>query len=572
MSFLRSVVLASLACSPCIGAEPSWVSQAALATTEFKRTWVFFRDKALTPDSRDAALRMLAETYDHHAILRRQLRRTDPGLFDDRDLPIAEPYLDAIRASGATVHIESTWLNAVSIIADPAAVDRIRALPFVLRVQPVRGGARIEPTDPRAPEQPLNISFMPRGPSPEGAAAPQQAQIGLNMLHSQGFTGTGVIIGILDSGFKRTHVAFNQPGHVVQVVAEHDFVFNDNQTANEPEDDPTQHNHGTYCLGLIGAYLPGTYMGGAYDASFILCKTEDVRSETPIEEDNYVAGLQYIEAHGGDMATASLGYIDWYTQADLNGATAVTTIGVNVATANGLICCNAAGNEGHDANPATNHLIAPADALKVITVGAVDSSGASASFTSDGPSADGRVKPEVLAWGVNNVLIRAGNDTDLTSGSGTSFATPLAASVVACLLQAHPTWTVAQMRGYLFTSADYYVANHTFEPAYVRGYGIINGASAVQGDCNRDGLSDAAQLDAGTLGDCNHNGLPDACEPPCRPDFDGSGCLNVNDIFAFLTAWFAHDPRADYDADGAISIQDVFAFIAGWFGGCSGSW
>jgi hypothetical protein len=325
-------------------------------------------------------------------------------------------------------------------------------------------------------------------------------------------------------------------------------------------------------LGLVGAYLPNTYVGGAYGASFILCKTEDVRSETPIEEDNYVAGLQYIEAHGGDMATSSLGYIDWYTQANLDGATAITTIGVNIATANGLIFCTAAGNSGHDADPATSHLIAPADAPGAITVGAVDSAGAIASFSSDGPSASGRVKPEVLAWGVNNIIIRVGNDTDLTSGSGTSFATPLAASVVACLLQAHPTWTVAQMRAYLFTTADYYAANHTFEPTHVRGYGIIGGVAAAQGDCNHHGVADAGQIASGALGDCNHNGVPDVCDPVCRADFDGSGCLGIADIFGFITAWFAHDPRADYNADLAITVADVFDFIAGWFAGCGGMW
>jgi subtilisin family serine protease len=341
---------------------------------------------------------------------------------------------------------------------------------------------------------------------------------------------------------------------------------------NEAADDPSQHNHGTYTCGLIGAYLPGTYTGGAYDASFILCKTEDVRSETPIEEDNYAAGLQFIEAHGGDLMSSSLGYIDWYTQADLNGHTAVCTQAVNVAIANGLICMTAAGNEGHDADPAVSHFISPADAPKVITCGAVDSSGAIAYFSSDGPSADGRVKPEVLAWGVNNIIVRVGNDTDFTSGSGTSFATPTTAAAVACLLQAHPTWTVAQMRAYLFTTADYYAAHHTFEPTYVLGYGIVRADVAVLGDCNHDTIADAGQIASGALGDCKHDGVPDVCRPPCTVDFNNSGCVEVGDIFAFLALWFARDTRADFNHDLSVNTADIFAFLGGWFAGCTGAW
>lgn len=116
--------------------------------------------------------------------------------------------------------------------------------------------------------------------------------------------------------------------------------------------DSGQHWHGTAILGTIGAYKPDTLIGGAYDAAFYLAKTEDITREEPIEEDFYVAGLQWIEANGADLATSSLGYIDWYTQDDLDGETATTTIAVNIATANGLACCTAAGNGGHDNAPA----------------------------------------------------------------------------------------------------------------------------------------------------------------------------------------------------------------------------
>src|SRR5262249_43544285 len=160
--------------------------------------------------------------------------------------------------------------------------------------------------------------------------------------------GAGVRIGILDTGFQRTHACFNNPSHPLQVIAEYDFVMGDPNTAPQAGDNPSQHAHGTMILGCLGAYAPGDLIGGAYDAAFILCKTEDINSETPGEEDNYVAGLQFIEAHGGDVATASLVYSDWYTYSQFNGSTAPATIAVNMATANGLFCCNAVGNSGHD--------------------------------------------------------------------------------------------------------------------------------------------------------------------------------------------------------------------------------
>jgi len=558
------------------------------------KLWVFFPDKgSMSAADKATALAHTAETYNPRSVQRRQLRRTDPGLFDQRDLPIAASYLAQVTNTGATVHVTSTWLNAVSVYATIEQARAIASLPCVSRIEPVRGGVRREalPVDsftPQGADAPEREP-APRGALPlEGIAFNQLAQIGVTSLHASGFTGQGVIVGILDTGFKRTHAAFNQPGHVLHVVAEHDFVFNDGNTTNEAGDAPDQHNHGTYCLGLIAAYKPGEYTGAAFDASVILCKTEDVRSETPIEEDNYVAGLQFIEANGGDLATASLGYIDWYSQSDLNGATAVTSIAVNIATANGLICCNAAGNEGHDSDTATNHLIAPADAYKVLTVGAVDSGGSIAGFSSDGPSVDGRVKPEVLARGVNNPIVRVGNDTDYTSGSGTSFATPLVAGTVACLLQAHPGWTVDQMRAYLITSGSYYVAHHTFEPTFVEGYGIINAAIALQQDCNNNTINDAVEIAAGTLMDCNGNGVPDLCDidlgplarfsadanhdgrpdecPNCAADWNHSGTVNSQDFFDFIAAFFANN--ADFNMNGQTTSQDFFDFLAAFFVGC----
>lgn len=485
------------------------------------RGWVFFTDKALADEgARSSALAEARARLSPRAIERRRARRSLPGLVDEHDVALAPAYLDAVRATGAEIRVESRWLNAVSVRGTLAQLEALTELPFVERVTPVRRGVlgddlEAEPYVPPGEVQARGGFY--------GASEAQLQQIGLTDLHARGFTGGSVVIGILDTGFHRGHEAFNQGGHVVDVLAEYDFVDDDGNTDIEVGDPSSQHSHGTYILGTIGAYLPNELVGGAFDASFILCKTEDTTNEYQQEEDFYAAGLEFIEMNGGDLATSSLGYIDWYTQSDLDGQTAVTTIAVNVATANGMACLTAAGNSGHDANPGTSALIAPADALQVITCAAVDSSGVVASFSSDGPSADGRLKPELAATGVSTNTVCAFTDTDcLTTVSGTSLSTPLLAALVACVLDAHPEFPVDQLRARLFRTGSFFLANGFTDPFYILGWGIPD-ADRAAFDCNGNGLDDDDDIAMGTERDCNGNGLPDSCDVADGISLDGNG-------------------------------------------------
>jgi subtilisin family serine protease len=490
--------------------------------------WVYLTDKGSQAEVA-AAVDRLHETYDVRAIQRRLLRRTDPGLFDERDLPVRALYRDAVLATGAKIRIESKWLNAISVEATPDQLAAIRAMPQTARITPVRAGERRNESTESPVETPV---YNDRGFY--GIAEAQNAQMNLLGLHALGFTGDGVIIGVLDTGFYRDHSAFHTPGHQLNVIAERDFINNDLNTSIEASDNSEQHRHGTWILSTIGAYAPDTYVGGAYDASFVLCKTEDVTSETPIEEDYYVAGLEFAEAHGADMTTSSLGYIDWYTQADLDGITAVTTIGVNVANANGVHCVTAAGNEGHDADPLTSTIIAPADAPRVITCGAVDINGNIAGFSSSGPTADGRVKPEILACGVNTQVISSRTTDTYGQVSGTSLSTPLVAAAVACLIEAHPGWSVDQMRRAIMLTAGDWTANGVTDPLNIRGYGIINALAALNG--------------------------------VCPADMNADGGVDGDDVIAFFTRWDAN--QADFDGSGGTDGDDVIAFFARWDAGC----
>ncbi|MDX2131264.1 MAG: S8 family serine peptidase [Planctomycetota bacterium] len=501
---------------------------AAFEERDELKVWVMFVDKGVAPGAAmQAALAGLEATYPARAVERRRLRRSDPGLFDERDLPVHAGYTAQLGALGVRVLRESRWANAASVRVTRVQAEQIAALPFVRSIEPVRWGRGVRPVEVVPAAHSTSGGYGAR--DMYGRSSAQLAQINLPALHGQGFTGQGVIVGILDTGFRRDHAAFNFPGHVLPVVAEHDFIDDDTNTGPQAGDHPDQHSHGTLILGCIRAYQPNELVGGAYDASVILAKTEDIASETPIEEDNYVAGLEFIEFHGGDLATSSLSYIDWYTQADLDGVTAVTSIAVNVATANGLHCLTAAGNAGHDDNPATSTLGAPADALRVITCGAGRSDGTSSGFTSSGPTADGRVKPEVLARGSGTATVSSSSTTGFALANGTSLSTPLVAAAVACIVQARPTWTVDQMRAAIFSNATDYVATGMTDPLFIRGYGFIDAAATVgpicDPDVNQDGNVDQddvaclAQVIAG-----------DASCSSGDPDFNQDGNADQDDV------------------------------------------
>lgn len=498
--------------------------------------WVFFSDKGLVNLDNDLA--ELELTYNERSITRRQLRRTALGLFDAHDLSLNISYVADVRSTGAQLRVQSRWLNAVSAAATMDQINQIASLPFVEHIQPVRRTAASDlqergmgaPRGSQAADHALG-NF-------HGQTHDQLALINHVALHEQGLTGRGVIVGVLDTGFRRSHAAFNRSYKPLSVVAEWDFVDGDPETAPEVDDPITQHDHGTRVLGAIGAFLPGTIVAGAYDASFILAKVEDVQGEYLGEEDMFIAGLEFIEANGGDVATSSVVIFDYYTAEELDGMTSVMTIGFNIATANGVHCFQGAGNEAHDADPTTASLVPPGDALQVLTCGAVDLNGEIAWFSSDGPTADGRVKPEVLAGGVDIITVDSTDDTSLIAVSGTSFATPMTAAVAACLVQAHPHWTVQQMRSALTTTADEYVATGGFDPLFVRGYGVIDALGALEtrpevlGDLDGDWFVGPADLVImlGAWGECTD------C-PDCSADLDGDCLVSGTDLVLLLGNW-----------------------------------
>jgi subtilisin family serine protease len=389
----------------------------------------------------------------------RRSKTRGPKLVDNRDIPVSPDYIDEIKYTGVTIRTVSKWLNAVSVSGTIEQLRSISDFPFVKKIDPVYGGKRKSPV-----QRSLLKSSTELGRSDYGPSYDQLDQINVIAAHEAGYTGAGVRVLMLDTGYYTDHEAI----HEEQVIAEWDFINNDGETQNEEGDPDSQHNHGTYTLSALGGRFDGELYGPAYEAEFLLAKTEDVSQEVPIEEDQYVAGLEWGESLGADIASSSLGYIDWYEFEDLDGMTAVTTIAVNTAIENGMIVTTAAGNYGSDG------IIAPADAFDVITCGAVDEFDEITWFSSWGPTADGRIKPEVCARGLDTYCAGVNSTSAYRYESGSSLATPLVARAAACVLQAHPDWTPQQVREALMMTAS-----DPENPDNQYGWGIIDVIEAI---------------------------------------------------------------------------------------------
>lgn len=436
--------------------------------------WVYLRDKGESL-GRDIEL-LLDETANNllpRARARRQ-RNMSGGIVDYRDIPVCSDYAAEIERHAVRLRRKSRWLNAVSVAATLSELRQIGELPFVLMLAPVRRLGRTipEPTQPRGRGETTDPGSrpLPADSAFYGPSYPQLREIEVPAVHDSGFSGAGVLVGMLDTGYYKEHPALEG----LPIVAEWDFIMDDGETQNEPGDDPAQQDHGTATWSILGGYAPGELIGAAYGASFALAKVEDITSETPAEEDNFVAALEWMDSLGVDLASASLAYRFFddpennYEWEDLDGNTATTTVAVDLAASRGILVVCAAGNYGPD----PGSLGTPADADSSVTVGGSDEENDLLLFSSRGPTWDGRTKPEVLARGVD--AYHAFPDPEYSYSAGTSVATPLVAGCAALVMEAHPQWSAQQVRRALMWTAD-----RAWRPDSDWGWGRINVLHAI---------------------------------------------------------------------------------------------
>jgi len=398
---------------------------------------------------------------------------------DSADLPVTRQYIESILSTGNVKLLsKSKWLNEVLIeTTDQRAVNTIMSLPFVKSAKGI--GLRTPKTSRtdklKKPVNPLNV---PVGNRPGGTTADiynygsNYNQVHIHegeFLHNKGFHGETMQIAVLDAGFfqYKTITAFDSVRQNGQILGEQDFVAFDNSVN---EDD----THGMYCLSILSANWPGQMIGTAPKANYWLIRTENAASEYPVEEHNWVAGAEFADSCGADMISSSLGYAYFddtsfnHTYADFYKRTAMVSVGASTAVQKGMIVSASAGNEG---NNNWKYIVFPADADSVCTVGAVNTSGEVAAFSSYGYI--GKVKPDVVSVGEGTVI--AGLNNQPASGNGTSFSNPNMAGLIACLWQAFPSISNMKILEAVYKSADRY---NTPDNHY--GYGIPNFRIAYQ--------------------------------------------------------------------------------------------
>lgn len=364
---------------------------------------------------------------------------------DSTDLPVTSRYLDSIRLAGAvTILNTSKWLNQVAIrTTDPAAIAKINAMPFVISAAPVASLTSGQIPVNKELDVPQFAEAGSGGGFPESlydvySYGRSNGQVKIHnghFLHNLGFRGQGMQLAMMDAGFFHylSLPSFDSIRSNNQILGTWDFV------ANEPSVDE-DNSHGMQCLSTIAANIPGTFVGTAPKTGFYLYRTEDVASEYPIEEQNWAAAAERADSLGVDITSTSLGYYDFddaslsYTYADMNGNTSISARAADMAAKKGMLNIVAAGNEG---TSGWHYLITPSDADSVLAVGAVDTLGNVASFSSYGPSSDGQVKPGVAAVGWRTAVSSTSNGLPVF-GNGTSFACPNMAGIATCLWQAFP--------------------------------------------------------------------------------------------------------------------------------------
>ncbi len=411
---------------------------------------VFFKDKTSNPYSLNQPEAFLSP--------RSLQRRVHSGIsLTAEDLPVTPSYVTQVRATGAKTFFTSKWMNGVLVEGNASVISSIASLPFVTKVDLVAPGKKL------IGGRSKQLNQQNAGSAPETTQA-QLQMLGLDKMHQDGFYGEGVTISILDGGFQGVNSALPfQPIFAEgRIKMTQDFVTN---SGNVYQFDA----HGTEVFSVIAA-KGEMFTGGAYKANYLLFVTEDKSSEYRIEEYNWLFAAEKADSAGTDVIQSSLGYnlfddsqMD-YKITDLNGKIAVVSRAASMARDRGIIVVVSAGNEG---NTGWHFITPPADVDGILAIGAVNSYGAKVGFSSFGPTADGRIKPDVVALGQSTAVVLP--DGTLSTASGTSFSSPLVTSLAAGLLQAYSRYTPAQL-----VLAIRLSASQSTTPDNQLGYGVPN--------------------------------------------------------------------------------------------------
>ena len=437
--------------------------------------WVYLKDKPNSETYLATPLKMLSQ----RALDRRARQNIEVDVID---VPIDDAYYSQIEsASGITVKAKSKWLNAIHVFGLQEDISNLKTnFTFIESIEFANDGlnAKGKRNKHSSKSNHQNKFAEMKADYNYGVAETQITMLKGDFLHQEGFTGSGMHIAVIDAGFPNVDQlqAFQKIRDNNQILGGYDFV-------NRSKSYFTGHNHGTNVLSDIAGYIEGVFVGTAPDASFYLFITEIIDKEVPLEESLWVEAAERADSLGVDVINTSLGYTTFdnpnynYSYADMDGKTAFISRGADIIASRGMILVTSAGNSGSNS---WKYMGAPGDAASVFTVGAVNASEDIASFSSFGPTSDGRVKPDVLAHGENVFVIDHQTGTPKPS-NGTSFSSPVMTGVVACFWQATPKLTSTQVMQKIRESADRYS-----NPDEQYGYGIPNFKTAYETVLNVD--------------------------------------------------------------------------------------
>lgn len=445
--------------------------------------WIFLKDKPNKTTFLENPLTMLSQrALDRRAVLNISL--------DFIDVPVDETYYDQLKNDvNIIVLAKSKWLNAVHVQGEVEAINNLLSgYSFIDHIEfankSLNTAAKLK-SKKIAPNH-YNKFKEIQTDFNYGQAENQIKMLKGDFLHQQGLTGEGQIIAIIDAGFPNVNTlsAFQRIRDNNQILGGYNF-------ADRNSDFYARHNHGTHVLSSIAGYLEDEFVGTAPDAKFYLFISEIAETETILEETLWVEAAERADSLGVDVINTSLGYTTYdnpnhsHTYDDMDGNTTFISRGAEIGASRGLLLVNAAGNSG---SSSWKYMSAPADAAAVISVGAVNALGEIASFSSFGPSADGRLKPEILGQGQNPALINYSTGNVMTSSSGTSFSSPIIAGLIACLngienfaLKSSPiigSKSSNNLNNYL-KNAVYQSANQFSNPTDQYGYGIPDFENAL---------------------------------------------------------------------------------------------
>lgn len=428
---------------------------------------ITFKDKTNSPYSVAKPLEFLSQ----RSVNRRQKQNIT---VKTRDLPVNPAYLSEIKKAGAEIWFTSRWMNAALIQTSDATLQTILKLPFVKGLE-VNG--TVDDPKSRSGRKKAKFEALDNQSFNYGLSKIQNEMIGVNVMHDLGFRGEGMMIGVLDAGFNNADKipAFKPLFDEKRIIGTYDFVKKETAVY---EDDA----HGTEVLSCMGAFLEGSMVGTAPKASYLLLRSEEASSEYIIEEANWLFAAEYADSVGVDLINSSLGYTTFddaktnHTYSQLDGNTTIAARAADWAVGVGIVCVISAGNEGNDA---WKYEGTPADADSVLAVGAVDVNKLYAKFSSLGIPTDKRIKPDVVAMGQGTAIISPSGN--VTTGSGTSFSSPILCGMVAGYWQANPTLTAMQVMENVRKSGS-----QADKPDKILGYGIPNlfKVLSIEGEVN----------------------------------------------------------------------------------------